>query len=179
MKTLLPLFILVLSFPAFAQSKITNPVRSVCTLTVKDSPVIRGLQLGMPEEDFKKAVGGDAWLSLTKANLADKPAFQGIDGITFDFYKGRLSRLQIDYDQSVRWKDAAEFVDALSDSLKVPGDAWIVNGMSQRGMMQCKGFSIEARAGSNWLILEDTDALAAFMDEQKRKEEEKKKNFKP
>ena len=102
----------------------------------------------------------------------------GTPYISFDFYNGRLSKLGISYDTSIRWRNVQEFAEPLTVSLKILVDAWVFHG-DATGSMACKGFTIEVNALRNRLTLTDTDARAAFVDEQKRKEEEKKKNFKP
>src|SRR5687768_15182414 len=102
MKLLLPLASLfVLTFQAAAQK--------TCDLTLKDSPSIRGIKLGMPEDDLNAVLEWN--YEEHKRELPKRFGIHltDIQDVDFDFYKGKLARAKISYDRSMKWKNAVEF----------------------------------------------------------------------
>ncbi len=124
------------------------------------------------------------------------PDLKGVTGIRLRFIDGRVSYLQMGYDESFAWNDVDEFVRAISKPLRLDGD-W------QRGPdsdntkekeLPCDGFLITASLGGDTgdyhigarLSLEDVVATRMIEKRQsdqkekaKRQEEERRKTFKP
>lgn len=161
-----------------------------CDLTLKDAPAIRGLKFGMSGDQVIATIGKPLkTLDPDANNWAYNPGMQltdvkGLDGITLlslSFYNGKLFNITVDYNPQITWKDAREFSQAISPSLKLPTNGWKFDDMnSRRAEMVCKEFNIVIDT-SAFGILIATDLVA----EQKRRDDEKtragewKKVFKP
>jgi hypothetical protein len=158
MKYLLPLVVLTSSSVVFAQTKPAS-----CDLTIKDSPAIRNIRLGMPEKDVKKI---RLWLDSKKKKtrprkVPDTSKFEGLVDGSFDFYNGRLYRFELFYDRSIRWKGPEEFADAITPALKLPSESWAFE-RGVEGRIHCKEFKVEINSSLNSLKLTDTIAEATI-----------------
>jgi hypothetical protein len=170
MKPLLAL--LLLAVPFFAQSK-TEP----CNLTIAESPTIRGLKLGMTQDDFKKSLGDPTVTLLDKQNL-DKSGLENVKSISFNFYQDRLSDFNIRYDDSAKWNSVEEFARAISGPLKLPVNSWRYSDGSA-GVLECKEFEIAINTVQRFINVWDKLAAAAMAKERKEIEDAKKKAIKP
>ena len=123
------------------------------------------------------------------------PIFKGVRKVQMRFIDGRLSYLEVTYDDSIKWDSIEEFVDTVATNLKLPKD-WKTPADSDSGQgkeLRCEGFVIAANMGDSAeinsgpeLILEDLAAWEALskrqndiVDKAKRAEDEKRKAFKP
>jgi hypothetical protein len=159
--------IVFLTFTALSQKP------APCELTIADSPTIRGLKLGMAEEDFRKLLGDPQALILTSYDLRRVKGFENIQAVRFDFYRGRLMRFDITYDETQKWNTPAEFADALTEPLKLPRPSWKLSSLL--GEMECKEFSVSIDPGLRKIRLSDKVAQSAMKEEEKQKQ----KAFKP
>jgi hypothetical protein len=124
------------------------------------------------------------------------PALKGTRKIQMRFIDGRLSHLQISYNDDVKWDSVDQIVEMISTTLKLPNE-WQTPADSDSGQekeLRCEGFVIAANtigdptdihAGPE-LILQDVAAWSAMSKRQnditekaKRDEDEKRKSFKP
>ena len=125
------------------------------------------------------------------------PAFKGVRKMQMRFIDGRLSYLQVSYDDAVEWDSIDQFVETLTTTLKLP-QQWATpidsDGGSHEKELRCAGFVLSANtmgdstdihAGPE-LILQDLEAWNALSKRQndvvektKREEDEKRKSFKP
>jgi hypothetical protein len=124
------------------------------------------------------------------------PDLKGVNGIRLRFIDGRISYLQMGYDDSVVWNDVDEFVRAISKPLGLAGN-WQRSSDSDNTKekeLPCDGFLIMAGLGGDTrdyhvgaqLSLEDVVASRMIEKRQsdqkekvKRQEEERRKTFKP
>src|SRR5215831_2746201 len=125
------------------------------------------------------------------------PDLKGVRKLQMRFIDGRLSYLQIAYDDSSKWDSIDQFVEAISTKLNLPSQ-WQAPaesaGDGQDKELRCDAFVISAsvagdpadtQAGPE-IILQDLAAWNAMskrqndsFDKAKREEEEKRKAFKP
>jgi hypothetical protein len=113
------------------------------------------------------------------------------------FIDGRLSYLQIAYDDSSKWESIDQFVEAISAKLSLP-PRWQVPadspGDSENKELRCEAFAISASLAGDpsdthsgpEIVLEDLAAWNAMSRRQnesnekaRREEDEKRKAFKP
>ena len=125
------------------------------------------------------------------------PALKGVRKLQMRFIEGRLSYLQVTYDDSIRWDSVDQFVETVSNSLKLP-QAWKSPEDADRGSeekeLRCEGFVLSATATADSrdinsgpeLVLQDLAAWNAMSKKQndlvekaKREADEKRKAFKP
>ena len=124
------------------------------------------------------------------------PALKGVRKIQMRLIDGRLSYLQISYDDEIKWESIEQFIETISTTLKLPKD-WQVpedsDGGSQKEL-RCEGFVMTANtlgdatdvhAGPE-LIVQDLAAWNAMSKRQndiiekaKREDDAKRKTFKP
>jgi hypothetical protein len=124
------------------------------------------------------------------------PALKGTRKIQMRFIDGRLSHLQISYNDDVKWDSVDQIVEMISTTLKLPNE-WQTPADSDSGQekeLRCEGFVISANTIGDptdthtgpELILQDVAAWNAMSKRQnditekaKRDEDEKRKSFKP
>ena len=122
-------------------------------------------------------------------------ALKGVRTLTMRFIDGRLSYLEVTYDDSIKWDSIEQFVETVATNLKLPHD-WKTPAESDGGQdkeLRCEGFVLSANNGVRTeinsgpeLILQDLAAWEAMSkkqnnlaDKAKREDEEKRKAFKP
>jgi hypothetical protein len=125
------------------------------------------------------------------------PALKGVRKMQMRFIDGRLSYLQVAYDNNIKWDSIDQFVETISTTLKLPRE-WQAPAESDGGAqvkeLRCEGFVITASTIGDYsdvnagpeLILQDLAAWDALSKRQtditekaKREEDEKRKAFKP
>jgi hypothetical protein len=147
-----------------------------------------------------KAVQPDMVLGGENSFVVDSAriqALKGVRSIGFRFLDGRLSFLQVAYDDSLQWNTVDEFVDTVARALKLSPD-WSLppdsDGSNRERELRCEGFVITAAVGGDpsdthvaaQLALEDLQAAKLIekrqndlKDKAQRDEDAKKKTFKP
>lgn len=84
-----------------------------CTLTLSESPTVRGLKLGMSRDAASKAISDYYWMDFTSiksypktleyaSHYADDiykklPSWEGVRSVSLEFYKGNLYQFKIEY----------------------------------------------------------------------------------
>jgi hypothetical protein len=131
------------------------------------------------------------------ADSSKFPDLKGVRRIQLRFVDGRISYVQLGYDDSFKWNGVDEFTQTVSKNLGLPGE-WRVPGESDaivnQKELRCDGFlmgatiggdTTDARMGAQ-LSLEDTAITQAVEKRQKdreekkrREDEERRKTFKP
>jgi hypothetical protein len=123
------------------------------------------------------------------------PALKGVRKLQMRFIEGRLSYLQVTYDDSIKWDSVEQFVETVTTNLKLPQE-WKTPAESegsQEKELRCEGFVLSANMGDTSdinsgpeLILQDLAAWNAMSKKQldltekaKREEDDKRKTFKP
>ncbi|HYW69711.1 MAG TPA: hypothetical protein VE961_01675 [Pyrinomonadaceae bacterium] len=140
---------------------------------------------------------GEADGSSFVLDSARFPALKGVRRMQLRFIDGRLSYLDVAYDDGIKWESVDQFVDTIAEALKLPKD-WQTpedsDGGDQEKELRCEGFVISANTSGDAtdshagpeLILQDVAAWNAMskkqndlIDKAKRDEEAKRKSFKP
>jgi hypothetical protein len=142
-------------------------------------------------------LGGTTEGSAFVLDISRFPTLKGVRKMKMRFIEGRLSYLQISYNDETKWDSIDQFIETISTTLKLPQD-WQLpedsGGSSQQKELRCEGFVIAAstvgdstdiHAGPE-LILQDLEAWNAMSKRQndiiektKREEDAKRKSFKP
>ena len=179
MKVIFGLFLsLICSATVFSQIK-------PCPLTLKDSPSIRNVKLGMPLKDF---------LNLTKSynlkfgskylakNFDSPPSelFKGVDNIEVSDYEDKIYQYSIEYKKNVKWDDAEEFAQNLSENLNLPYDSWKFNKiLAYEAVLHCAEFSVSINSLAQKVLIVDDVTVANKEKDAKDRELNRKKTFKP
>jgi hypothetical protein len=156
-----------------------------------------GMSKGLPVRD--KAVQPDMVLGDNSfvVDSARMQALKGVRRIGFRFLDGRLSFLQMAYDDSIKWNTVDEFVETVARALTLSPD-WNLppdsDGGNTERELRCEGFVITAAVGGDssdthiaaQLAIEDLQAAKLLekrqndlKDKAQRDEDAKKKTFKP
>jgi hypothetical protein len=153
---------------------------------------------GLPVRE--KGVEPDLTLGANSAFIVDSARFQTLKGvrrIEFRFLDGRLSFLQVAYDDSIKWNSIDDFVETVARALSLPPDWSLLPdaaGSNSERELRCEGFVITASVGADasdtriasQLALEDLQASKLIekrqddlKDKAQRDEDAKRKTFKP
>jgi len=166
-------------------------------LTVVDTP---GFSKGLPardkavQPDMASGLGDESSFFVDSAKFS---ALKGVRRIRLRFVDGRLSFIQLAYDDSIRWDSADEFVETVAKSLSLPG-TWnlpdVSEGSDSQRELRCEGFALIGSVAADpsdtriaaQLSIEDLSASKLIAKRQedlkekaKRDDEAKRKNFKP
>ncbi len=125
------------------------------------------------------------------------PALKGARRIRLRFTDGRVSFIQVSYDDSIRWDSVDEFVKTVAQALSLPG-TWNLpensDGSGSERELRCEGFALIGSVGGDVidtriaaeLSIQDLAAAKIVMKRQedlkekvRREEEAKRKTFKP
>lgn len=149
------------------------PSQSKCTLTLSQSPAIRGFKLGMTAEQllsllpevfngqsFKQALetaqgypkyGVVGWNFQPESYPpAIKDRFAGIDSISITLFDGRLAEMHVIYRGPYsfpigpKWLSIDDFIAKLSQGFALPGAKdWLETSQFSK-ILKCSGLEIEA-----------------------------------
>jgi hypothetical protein len=140
-----------------------------CTVTLEQSPELRGLRLGMSLSDIQKRFSGFPFVSANQfgvatveissayaSNVLDKPIrddivsllsassfpdLKGVKHVELKLLDGRLIEISFFYPNDLTWKSADEFVKKTAEALKLDG-SWTKIGddrYSAVRLLQCGG----------------------------------------
>ncbi|HWP53489.1 MAG TPA: hypothetical protein VN476_05105 [Pyrinomonadaceae bacterium] len=164
--------------------------------TVVDTAAI---SKGLPgrEKAVQPDMAGPGDESAFIVDSAKFSALKGVRRVRLRFTDGRLSFIQIAYDDSIKWDSADEFVETVAKNLSLSG-TWNLpeetDGSGRERELRCEGFAMIGSVGGDpsdtriaaQLSIEDLAAskIIAKREEDlkekaKRDEEAKRKNFKP
>ena len=172
---LLPLLLLVLAHNAFPQ----------CTRKLTDlppAPELLGFHLGMSKDDIKQHVpqtvfGKTDHFGVAKTTInpffdpkIDKTKFQGVRSISLDLVDDRLTSLWIGYDETFKAHTTEEFVNLISQSLKVDGrwSSWKSKGQQ----LHCADFELIVSTVAGGPSLRVLDVAAEDLIAQRRQAKE-------
>jgi hypothetical protein len=182
MKCLLCLALLLFYTTANAQEK--------CTL--KEAPEVRGFKLGQTLAETKSRLQSVRFVTASDEGysteildgyalrLKDREQFKDISSVWISFLDGKLVSIDIRYDNSIKWNDATEFSNKVSDALKLP-KIWLREN-SFTNHLDCDGFFIEVRVFKGLettLIIKRSDLEATLQKRREAAEEKKRQDFKP
>jgi hypothetical protein len=162
------LFIFISPLLVEAQSTADNK----CTLApaqLSQVQELKGLWPGMTIEQVKAVVpslemGKTDELGLSKTSFSpdfnpkvDRAAFQGVRTVSLDFLDGQVISVWLGYNESFKWQNADDLVQAVTRSLKLPA-AWESKGRGRQ--LTCGDFqlSVTMVAGSPTLRVADETA---------------------
>jgi hypothetical protein len=151
-----------------------------------DAPELFGFRMGMTTQQIKARVPQVAFgrvnefgVSKTTINpdfdpRIDKSTFAGVRTISLDFLDGRTTSLWFGYDSSFKWHTVPEFVQRISQSLRLPA-AW--KPWKTRGQqLNCVDFQMTvsylAEGPSFHIIDETADQTLAARREAKEEQKE-------
>lgn len=151
----------------------TAPVFAQCEQTIKTFPAVRYLKLGMTEKEVKTFLGtryseytADEWRRVTKS--------AEIERIHIDFLADRVMHFSIYYSRSLKWNNALEFAEVVSQHLPLPQSAW---KRTSRDLvsMECRDFYVNISTLYNRLDF-TTDLTA---NDNERPDYKRQSTFKP
>ena len=172
-----------------------------CSLTLAQSPTIRGLRLGMEVEevlqhfpdrsvdpavrrlllDADKQFGVAKFMAPTHP-YSSEPKFAGISQFYFEFLDKRLSSFSVLY-EGPEWNNVDEFISKLADSLKLPSaNNWTPSNLPTIKTLNCAGFEVKVflgSPGSTSLQVRNPAAEQTVRNRQKEVKERARKEFKP
>ncbi len=159
-----------------------------CTLTIDQSPIVRGLRLGQPlamlVELFPnygvslRPDPNEIGLSETHVIpglLGDEQSLKGIEWIELRYLDGKLASIAIDYDDTVSWQSNLHFTAAIAEQLHLPVQGWLYKDPS---LLTCDGlFVVTSRADR--LRIERTDLAVELRRRQQELDQKRRRDFKP
>lgn len=196
-----PLILAALVSSASGQTQSDFPATQKCSLTLAQSPAIRGLKLGMGVEEVLRQFPGSsdephirnalsmadkefgiARFAVSARPQASESRFAGINGLSFEFMDSRLSSLWVQY-AGPEWRSIDEFISRLSEPLNLPGpNAWEPSNLSIQKTLKCAGFEMRAFVGESSLsslLLRNPAADQIVKERQSAEKEKARKAFKP
>lgn len=151
----------------------------LCSLQISDLPAIRGMSLGMPKAEMLDLLRPRARELVGMAGEVPSSQLinnaEGIDGIRFNFWDGRLLSFGVSYDRS-DLTDDKEFAAMIADRLHLP-QAWKDLGGLTGQVMNCGSFAIKVHVHD--LSVDDLEAERRKAQAEKMEIERKRKEFKP
>lgn len=179
------LVILACTLTAFAQKQPIKP----CSLTLEQSPVVRGLKLGqeygalsdiLPRGRYGRTEKpdeiGEISPLFTAASVSDRNLLKGISLLRLSYIDNRLEAISIYYDSSVEWESDLHFTSAIAEQLHLPTKGWIPSEIGLR--LVCDGFFVETR-DTQWLVMERSGYREEMAKRRATLEQKKRAEFKP
>ena len=181
---------------------------AACTLSLEQAPEVRGFGLGMSLDEVRRRFPGlEARPPLevnwspefgyleARIHAADilriypqhKSEFKGVQSVTLKFLDGRVTYLEVEYDDSAKWDDVDTLLESLTASLNLPApEAWQADEPRVKGSerwakrLTCDGFKIVVWAFSRAKIFfHDTAASEMLSKRMRAKDERQRREFKP
>ena len=198
--------VLLLLPVAFAQAKSEETTVSPCTLTVAQSPVVRGVKLGMSTHELFELFPGSAenndikrvtttaddypqfgvvQFTIYPLTYVNKDRFTGIEYFDFTLLDGHVARFYVQYKglpDGPRWGEVDDFIAKLDEALKIPAarDWATYQGITTRKNIKCNGFEMMASVSeSGSLMVWIQDPYQKRQERRKAYEEKMRREFKP
>jgi hypothetical protein len=177
--------LLVLAITLLASATRIAAQSTSCTMKLADLPAsaeLYGFSLGMTKEQVKARVpqvifAGDDEVGISKTTInpdfdprIDKSSFSGVRSVSLDFLDSRLTSLWFGYDATFKWKSVSEFVEGISNKLKLPAawKSWRVGGQQ----LKCADFSMTVSIVSEGISFRIMDGSAAELIAERREAKE-------
>ncbi|HEX8773744.1 MAG TPA: hypothetical protein VF735_09035 [Pyrinomonadaceae bacterium] len=180
---------------ASTQPSNAAPALTACGSTAVPTPELRSLRLGMSWEDYRKIPFGRVQfvnepdeLGVRQEHISrgislssqENEKLKGLELIRLTFIDDRLAKIELSYDDSVKWGNDLEFTSAIADSLKLPRTGW-------RGhfptVLNCEAFKVETYSLGNGignrLIITKNGLEQEIARRRQQYEEKQKQTFKP
>jgi len=197
MKTLLlcAIVLCVVSTSAAQTPSASPQVAGDCKLKLAESPIIRGIRLGMTVDQALEVFPKDSkalrmriesprfgaqLLGIDPQNTEDKENFSGVRYVHLGFLDGELNFYTISYN-GPSWRNEEQFASRVAETLKLPGvDSWRTVG--GRKALTCDGFQISLQLSSGNTIevrnmVKDINKIVPEREEATR--EQARRSFKP
>lgn len=169
---------------AFAQKQPVKP----CSLTLDQSPEVRGLKLGQSYESRPRFAGSGDYLdrvdeagvqTLYLRDPGRSERFQGTDRVRLLYLDGVLVSFTIDHKPGVKWQSDAHFTAAIADTLHLPSTGWTTDVAYLS--LPCDGFVVRAGRATlgGMLEIETTGFVPEIRRRQEVIEQKKRAEFKP
>ncbi len=162
-----------------------------CALTVEQAPELRGFKLGMEFGKVKELFPGKRYWSEGEFGLRQLRFFDyelpeerrdGLDDLSLHFVDDRLTYILVRYDNSVQFKDAADFRDKVAEAMKLKGQ-WHGDSRIRDGFtLECQGFKIfvDRNLGMMPEVAMSINGATDIVEKRKQEAEQKKRReFKP
>ena len=160
--------------------EVTKPIvkstpAASCDLTLNQSPMIRGLKLGMSRSAAERIIPNDRVRVLDSPTIIAYPkygasGFENVSSITANFSDNALSSLTIGYNES--WNNTREFAREISDNFALPYRFWKFRGKNAASSeMQCRDFSISLDSNENQLTLRNVSSWQKSAQENNNRKE--------
>ena len=174
MRAIITLFTITLALvPSFGTVHAQAPDQQRCTLTVDQSPAVRGIRLGMVTEQVFALFPGSSERPETKNAIASAGGhpnygvvglyfqpftypsaamerFSGIESISITLFDGRVTDMRVvyagssSYPRGPAWSNVDDFIAKLSEAFALPGAKdWLQLSESTK-TLKCNGFDLEA-----------------------------------
>ena len=198
----LALLALLVCMAATIQAQSPN-ASSQCTLSVAQSPEIRGIRLGLsvdkllllfPEDANRNAIQqgvrdskradnyGMARFDLRADPAVTNARFSGVGVITVEMLDEHVTSFYVSYDGPY-WKSVDQFIGKLSEALKLPSvDNWKMEAGDSSRSLQCNGFSVSVHTSggaNNYVWVRDASVQESVKDRREASREKARQAFKP
>jgi hypothetical protein len=183
------------------QTPAAPAAKQQCSLSLGQSPEIRGVRLGMtadkllvafPEIDNRTSIEravqeskrtysyGAGTFSLNQDPGAANPKFTGVSRIGVEILDERVTSFYVAY-TGPEWKNVEQFIARLSEAFKLPGaDSWTPEPGDSNRSLECNGFVIDVHAGGyNSVRVRVPSATRIVEDRREAVKEKARVAFKP
>jgi hypothetical protein len=189
----------LLAFTFLSAFGLSLHAQTPCTVTIDQSPVVRGLKIGMSLGEVEAALGKKSSSSGTydqdgygvgswdiPSRLLGPEQGRNLELVMLSFFDDTLTEATFSYTSEYKWDSIEQLIASFQATLKLPS-AWI-NGPGRHpddASIQCYGFSASAslpQAGLSLgpsLKIEDSTAAERILKRHREIDEKKRKEFKP
>ena len=208
-RVIITLVVVFVPLPALAQTAGQPLSQTQCSLTVAESPAIRGLKLGLSAEqllslfpgslerpEIKNAIDnaqgspnyGVARLSFRSSAYSStfRDRFTGVDSIDVELFDGKVARFRVTYlgpltsPRGPRWPNVDGFIARLSEAFALPDPENWNYVSSDFKTLKCNGFEIRAsNPNASGSILFSTAFEKTAWQRAEAEEERRRREFKP
>lgn len=200
------LILISAALPVFSQTGNQLPDSSGCTLTLAQSPTIRGLKLGMSvdqlftlipaareKSDVTNALGsaqgppnyGVASFALIRNDFPKGDQFAGVDLLyigLFDNHVTLFSVRYINYPAGPRWPEIDELIVKVAETFGLPGlNLWKSDTSPNLKILRCNGFEVVVgyMNEATSIQVRNFDYREKVEERKAADEERKRREFKP
>lgn len=185
----------------------THAQNTRCTLRAEQAPTLRGFRLGMTIEELRamypaiQEYAGAASRSSILITPADEygrtsvsftageysvydreaaEKFKAVQRVELKFLDRKIISIQVTYDDSVKWNNGKEFLNRVTEALKLP-NAWKADDTEDHWTTTCDGFQVEVMFNgyTPGVLISDTTSSDTIKKRIAAKEEKERQTFTP
>lgn len=159
-----------------------SPSAAVCDLNLQQAPQLRGLRLGMSEDDASALIGKKFTANTmdidsgASAILENRAGFHGITFVSLDSFDSKVYSIHVTYD--VRWNGIQEYVENFSPKLQLPRGAWLIADRTS-AKISCSEFDVRLDYMTSSLTMTDTVTKQRMRDIKAKADQDSKKELQP